>query len=42
VITAIVRGDRFVEGNIVGAFERGFLSAIAERADEVGGRSDAH
>jgi hypothetical protein len=37
VITAIVRGDRFTEGNVAGAFERGFLGAIARRAGELAG-----
>ena len=32
LVTAIVRGDRFVEGNIVGAFESGVLAAISRRA----------
>ena len=32
LLTAIIRGDRFVEGNIVGAFESGMLLAIARRA----------
>lgn len=32
LVTAIRRGDRFVEGNIVGAFESGVLTAISRRA----------
>lgn len=32
LLTAIIRGDRFVEGNVVGAFESGMLLAIARRA----------
>ncbi|MEO7663781.1 MAG: DUF6508 domain-containing protein [Candidatus Limnocylindrales bacterium] len=32
LVTAIVRGDRFTEGNIEAAFERGFLMAISRRA----------
>ena len=32
LLTAIVRSDRFVEGSIVGAFESGLLSRIAQRA----------
>jgi hypothetical protein len=38
VITAIVRGDRFTEGNVACAFERGFLAAIARRAGELAGQ----
>jgi hypothetical protein len=33
LLTAIIRGDRFVEGNVVGAFESGVLLAIARRAE---------
>ncbi len=32
LLTAIIRGDRFMEGNVVGAFESGMLLAIARRA----------
>lgn len=32
LVTAIVRGDRFSEGNLAGAIERGFVSAICRRA----------
>ena len=32
VVTSIVRGDRFTEGNLLAAFERGHLAAIARRA----------
>jgi hypothetical protein len=40
LVTAIVRGDRFSEGNLAGAIERGFVTAICRRAatllDELG------
>jgi hypothetical protein len=32
LVTAIVRGDRFTEGNLAGAIERGFVTAICRRA----------
>lgn len=32
LLTSIVRGDRFIEGNIAGAFESGMLVAIVRRA----------
>ncbi len=32
LLTAIVRGERFSDGEIAGAYERGTLLAIAERA----------
>lgn len=32
LVTALVRGDRFTEGNLAAAFEAGLLSAIARRA----------
>ena len=32
LVTAIIRGDRFSEGNIAGAFESGILAAISRRA----------
>lgn len=32
LLTAIIRGDRFVEGNVAGAFESGLLLAITRRA----------
>jgi hypothetical protein len=32
LLTAIVRSDRFVEGSLVGAFESGLLTRIAQRA----------
>lgn len=32
LLTWIIRGDRFMEGNLLGAFERGHLAAIARRA----------
>jgi hypothetical protein len=32
LVTAIVRGDRFTEGNLAGAIERGFVAAICRRA----------
>jgi hypothetical protein len=32
LVTAIVRGDRFSEGNLAGAIERGFVAAICRRA----------
>ena len=32
LVTAIVRGDRFVEGNLAGAIEEGFALAICRRA----------
>jgi hypothetical protein len=35
VITVVVRGDRFTEGNVAAAHERGFLVAIARRAGEL-------
>jgi hypothetical protein len=31
-VTAIRRGDRFTEGNLAGAIERGFVTAISRRA----------
>ena len=33
LLTAIIRGDRFTEGNVAGAFESGMLLAIARRAE---------
>jgi len=35
LLTTIIRGDRFSEGEIAGAFERGTLTAIARRAREL-------
>lgn len=32
LVTAIVRGDRFSEGNLAGAVEHGFVAAICRRA----------
>jgi hypothetical protein len=32
LVTAIARGDRFSEGNLAGAIDRGFVSAICRRA----------
>ncbi len=32
LLTSIVRGDRFTEGELLGAFESGVLGAIARRA----------
>ncbi len=32
LVTAIVRGDRFVEGNLAGAIESGVVTAICRRA----------
>ena len=32
LLTAIIRGDRFMEGNVAGAFESELLLAIARRA----------
>ena len=32
LLTSIIRGDRFTEGNVVGAFDSGVLLAIARRA----------
>lgn len=32
LLTTIIRGDRFNEGNMLGAFESGHLTAIARRA----------
>jgi hypothetical protein len=32
LLTALVRGDRFTEGNLAAAFEAGLLAAIARRA----------
>jgi hypothetical protein len=32
LVTAIVRGDRFTEGNLAGAMQRGFVTAICRRA----------
>jgi hypothetical protein len=32
LVTAIVRGDRFTEGNIAGAIESGIVAAICRRA----------
>ena len=32
LLTTIIRGDRFSEGEIAGAYERGTLTAIARRA----------
>lgn len=32
LLTAIVRSDRFVEGSLLGAFESGLLTRIAQRA----------
>lgn len=33
MLTAFIRGDRFMEGTLNAAFERGFLTAIAQRAE---------
>jgi hypothetical protein len=35
LITAIIRGERFGDGQIEGAFESGILAAIARRAGEL-------
>ncbi len=35
LLTSIVRGDRFSEGELLGAFESGLLAAIARRAREL-------
>ncbi len=35
LLTAIIRGDRFVEGHVAGAFESGMLVAIARRAEAI-------
>ena len=32
LLTTIIRGDRFSEGQVLGAYERGTLTAIARRA----------
>jgi hypothetical protein len=41
LVTAIRRGDRFVEGNIAGAFASGVLAAISRRASALLGRPSA-
>lgn len=33
LLTALIRGDRFIEGNLAAAFESGLLTAIVRRAD---------
>jgi hypothetical protein len=35
LLTAILRGERFADGNVEGAFESGILLAIARRAREL-------
>jgi hypothetical protein len=35
LLTALIRGDRFTEGNLAEAFEAGLLAAIARRASEL-------
>ncbi len=35
LLTAIIRGDRFSEGNVAGAFRTGVLLAIAQRAEAI-------
>ena len=35
LVTAIVRGDRFTEGELLDAFETGLLASIARRAREL-------
>lgn len=37
LLTSLVRGDRFTEGELLGAFETGLLLAIARRARELAG-----
>lgn len=37
LLTTIIRGDRFSEGNMLGAFESGHLTAIAHRAQVLAG-----
>ena len=39
LLTAIIRGDRFMEGNVAAAFESGMLLAIARRAQALLGQS---
>jgi hypothetical protein len=39
VLTALVRGDRFSEGQLAAAFESGTLAAIARRAGVLAGSS---
>jgi hypothetical protein len=39
LLTTIVRGDRFSEGEIAGAFEAGMLTAIARRAQVLMGEN---
>ena len=41
LLTTIVRGDRFNEGMLLSAFERGVLSAIARRASALLGEGHA-
>ena len=35
LMTAIIRGERFSDGEIAGAYERGTLLALARRAGEL-------
>jgi hypothetical protein len=35
LLTSIVRGDRFSEGELLGAFESGLLAAVARRARQL-------
>jgi hypothetical protein len=42
LLTTIIRGDRFSEGEIAGAYERGTLTAIARRARVLLGETGKH
>jgi len=37
LLTTIIRGDRFSEGELAGAYESGMLRAIVRRAAELAG-----
>lgn len=41
LLTACIRGDRFMEGNLAGAFDSGMLLAIVRRAGVLAGRQRA-
>ena len=40
LLTTIIRGERFSDGEIAGAYERGTLLAVAERAGALLGAKD--
>jgi hypothetical protein len=42
LVTAIRRGDRFVEGNLAGAVESGIVAAISRRAAVLLAESEGH